>query len=74
MVVLNFPLQLFVVGRLQRDRYDGMINGATHFNKPIGDWKVSKVKSMNGMRFMFGNATHFNQPIGDWNVSNVGVI
>jgi surface protein len=46
----------------------GMFQGATNFNQPIGNWTVSAGTSM---RQMFNNAINFNQNIGGWNVGNV---
>ncbi len=38
------------------------------FNRPIGNWRVDKVKDMS---YLFFYATSFNQPIGSWNVNDV---
>ena len=37
------------------------------FNQPIGNWDVSRVKTMEGMFI----GSKFNQPIGNWDVSSV---
>jgi surface protein len=45
-----------------------MFFGASKFNRPIGNWDVSKVTNM---PFMFCDASKFNHPIGNWDVSKV---
>jgi surface protein len=45
-----------------------MFYEAVEFNKPIGNWNVSKVTTM---AEMFSRADVFNQPIENWDVSNV---
>ncbi len=56
---------------------DRMFNKAVKFDKPIGDWDVSKVTNMADM-FAGGYIVTtgwiksiFNQDISKWNVSNV---
>jgi surface protein len=45
----------------------GLFYGS-NFNRPIGQWDVSRVTNMCDM---FSRASLFNQPIGGWNVSQV---
>lgn len=45
-----------------------MFSMAHSFNGPIGDWNVSRVRSMRGM---FEDARRFNRVIGSWDVSRV---
>jgi gliding motility-associated-like protein len=45
-----------------------MFNGATLFNRDIGNWDVRNVTNMS---HMFRRATSFNQDIGSWDVGNV---
>lgn len=60
----------FVGNRLSNTSY--MFEGATSFNKNIGNWNVSNVTDMS---FMFKNATNFNNggnsSISNWNTGNV---
>jgi len=45
-----------------------MFNGATVFNRDIGEWDTSKVE---GMGFMFNDAISFNQDLSGWNAFSV---
>ena len=45
-----------------------MFNGASSFNKDIGNWNLSNDTTM---MYMFKYASSFNQDISNWNVSNV---
>ena len=44
-----------------------MFDGASTFNKPIGNWNVSKVTNMN---YMFRD-TSFNQSLDTWEIDNL---
>jgi len=47
---------------------EGMFHSAKAFNKHIGGWNVSNVKTMEGM---FSGAIAFNKPLENWDVSKV---
>ena len=46
----------------------GMFCDAKNFNRPLQNWNVSNVTSMESM---FQMAESFNRPLHNWNVSNV---
>ena len=68
MVAEDEDLSKVVTSRITRMLYLFSDSVNHSFNKDIGSWDVSNVKTM---YFMFGKAESFNQDIGSWDVSNV---